>query len=203
MLTGSPVEEAVETVNWPVAAPAVVGSNWTFIVTLWPELRVTGKVGPVIEYPVPLIVSELTVMGAKPVDVKVMDWTAGVFTVTSPNAKPVVLMVSALTSTPFVLTLAHPDRITGRVQARRSSNTERQRWVLSMRLQLRARCPLRRDQPLSENASRVANADSSEGRRGDLPTLKILVSFFIQTLRLRYRIARTVPHRQSSKEINE
>ena len=107
--------------------PVTVGSNWMLTVTLWPELRVTGKVGPDMVNPVPLTVTALTVMGAKPVDVKVTGTKAGVFRITLPNATLSVLMVSALTSTPFVLTLAQPDKIRGSVQVNMKSSTKRQR----------------------------------------------------------------------------
>ena len=85
--------------------------------------------------PVPLTVTALTVMGARPVDVKVTGTKAGVFRTTLPNATLFVLMVSALTSTPFVLILAQPDRATGRAHDNMMSSATRKRlgrlmWLL-------------------------------------------------------------------------
>jgi hypothetical protein len=55
-------------------------------------------VAPVHEKPDPLTVAELTVAGAEPVEVKVNDWVAVVFSFTSPKAMLVALMLSEGTS---------------------------------------------------------------------------------------------------------
>lgn len=82
-------------VSCPVAAPPEVGSNCTLKVADWPGFRVAGKVIPDTEKTVPVVAAELTVTGAVPEDVRVMDWVAGVFTITFPNAMVVALSVSA------------------------------------------------------------------------------------------------------------
>jgi hypothetical protein len=196
MVTGSLVDPLVVTVNWPVAAPVAVGSNWIFTVALWPELRVTGKAGPDMVNPVPLTVTALTVMGARPVDVNVTGTKAGEFTVTLPNATLAVLMVSESTPTPFVvLTLPQPDRTTGRAHDNTMSSAMRQRPGRLMCLRMRARSRLGRDRPWPGNALQAANVDSNGGGTGDLLALvSFLVGFLIQILRLRHQVERNVPH---------
>ena len=53
-----------------------------------------GKVAPVIEYPVPVSVAELTVTAAVPEDVSVRVWVDAEFSTTLPNAIVPVLMVN-------------------------------------------------------------------------------------------------------------
>jgi len=55
---------------------------------------VTGNVAPEIANPVPLNVSEFTVTGAVPVEVKVMGCVDVVFTVTFPNVRLAALTVN-------------------------------------------------------------------------------------------------------------
>ena len=90
----APLEELLASDNCPVAAPVAVGSNWRFSVAVCPGLRVSGKVTPLAEKPVPATVAELSVTGAVPEDVRVIDWVAGVLRFTSPNAIVVALTLS-------------------------------------------------------------------------------------------------------------
>src|SRR5580692_10201295 len=92
------VEEVLWMVNWPVTAPATVGSNFTLSVTDWVGFRVTGNVAPVIVNPVPVNVAELRVTGAVPVEVNVTGSVDAVFTVTLPNARLAGLMVNVGTA---------------------------------------------------------------------------------------------------------
>lgn len=64
---------------------AVVGSNCTFRVAVWPGCNVRGGVIPDIVKPVPVIAAELTVTDEPPEEVKITDWVAGEFNGTSPN----------------------------------------------------------------------------------------------------------------------
>jgi hypothetical protein len=92
------VDELLAMVRVPVAAPAVVGSNSTLTVAVGLEVfRVSGKVAPEKEKPVPAMATELTVTGAPPVEVRVTDCVAGVFRVTSPKAMLVELTLSMAT----------------------------------------------------------------------------------------------------------
>ena len=76
-----------------------MGSNSTLSVACWPGFNVIGKVAPEIAKPAPVTAAALTVTGAVPVEVKVTGWgVAAVFSTTLPNAKLVVLMVSAGTA---------------------------------------------------------------------------------------------------------
>jgi hypothetical protein len=76
-----------------------VGLNTTLSVACWPGFNVTGKVLPKIAKPAPVTATALTVTGAVPVEVKVTGWgVAAVFSTTLPNAKLVVLMLSAGTA---------------------------------------------------------------------------------------------------------
>lgn len=81
-------------VNCPDAAPALVGSNCTLRVAVWPGFRVTGKFIPDIENPEPLKVAELTVTEAVPVEVRVTDCVVGVPMTVLPNEMLVALMLS-------------------------------------------------------------------------------------------------------------
>jgi hypothetical protein len=92
IVVGVLVEELLERVNWPVAAAAVVGSKPMLSVAVWPGVRVSGKVAPEIEKPVPVRDTALTVTAPVPIDVRVTDFAvAGEFKVTLPNATVVVL----------------------------------------------------------------------------------------------------------------
>jgi hypothetical protein len=59
---------------------------------------VTGKLAAEIEKPVPVMVAELMVTGAVPVDVRVTDCVAEVFTCTLPKAMLVALILSVGTA---------------------------------------------------------------------------------------------------------
>jgi hypothetical protein len=83
------------TVMEPVASPVVVGSNLTCSVSVCPAFRVTGKVAPDIEKPVPVSVPALMVSGEVPDDVNVTDSVVGVLTVTSPKLSAFVLTLRA------------------------------------------------------------------------------------------------------------
>jgi hypothetical protein len=88
------VEELLLIVSWPLADPAVVGSNATLSVAVWFGFRVVGKLAPLHEKPDPLTVAEFTVTGSEPVELKVNDCVAVVFSSTSPKAIEVALMLS-------------------------------------------------------------------------------------------------------------
>ena len=68
-----PLAELLEMVNWPVAAPAAVGSNCTLRLAVWPGLNVRGKLGPDTTKPAPVAATALTVTGAVPVEDKTID----------------------------------------------------------------------------------------------------------------------------------
>ena len=88
------VDESLWIVNWPEATPVAVGSNCTFSVTDWPGFKVTGNVAPDTVKTVPLVVAELMVTGAVPVEVNVTGCVDAVFTVTSPNVRLAALSVN-------------------------------------------------------------------------------------------------------------
>jgi hypothetical protein len=85
------VEELLVIVTIPVAAPAVVGSNFTDSVAVWLGFNVNGKVAPDIVNPFPVGVAALMVTGDVPAEVKVSDCVAGVLSPTLPNAMLVAL----------------------------------------------------------------------------------------------------------------
>jgi hypothetical protein len=72
-------------------AVAVVGSNCTFKVAVWPGFKVSGGVIPDMVNPVPVIVAELMVTDEPPEEVSVTDCVAGEFNGTSPNDMLVAL----------------------------------------------------------------------------------------------------------------
>jgi hypothetical protein len=72
----------------------VAGSNCTVSVVTWPGFKVAGKVAPDREKPAPVSEAELMVTGAVPVEVRVTDCVAAVFTCTFPNATLVALIVN-------------------------------------------------------------------------------------------------------------
>lgn len=78
-------DELLTMVNWPVAAPANVGSNWISSVAVWPEFRVIGKVAPESVKPAPVTPALSMMIGAEPVAVTVTDSVVGAFTATLPN----------------------------------------------------------------------------------------------------------------------
>jgi hypothetical protein len=94
------VDEVLETVSDPVAAPVVIGSNCTLSTTVWLGFRVSGKVAPETEKPVPEAVAELTVTAAVPVELRVSDCVAGEFSVTPPKPMLPALMLSVGTPGP-------------------------------------------------------------------------------------------------------
>jgi hypothetical protein len=89
------VEELLETVSWPVAALAAVGSNDISTVVAWFGVNVMGSAGAENVKPMPVCVIPLIVTGAVPVEVKVIDFVVGVLTTTLPNATLAGLMLSA------------------------------------------------------------------------------------------------------------
>jgi hypothetical protein len=76
----------------------VAGSNCTFSVTAWPGFNVTGNVAPDIAKPVPARLAEVTINCAVPVELRVTDRVAGVFSCTFPNATVLALMVKVGTA---------------------------------------------------------------------------------------------------------
>lgn len=75
-------------------AAAVVGSNCTSRVAVWPGFRVSGSVIPDIAKPVPVMVAALTVTAKPPEEVSVTDCVVGEFNGTSPKDMLVALMLS-------------------------------------------------------------------------------------------------------------
>jgi hypothetical protein len=49
--------------NWPVTAPAAVGSNFTVSAVDWPGFSVTGRVAPETVKPAPVTATALTITG--------------------------------------------------------------------------------------------------------------------------------------------
>jgi hypothetical protein len=78
-----------------VVAPAIVGSNCTVKVAVWPGVNVTGRLAPETEKPVPVSVAEEMVIAAAPVEVKVKFWATGVLMGEVPNARLVALRLIA------------------------------------------------------------------------------------------------------------
>jgi hypothetical protein len=89
-----PLAELLLMVSSPVAAPAVVGRNFSCKVTDWFGLSVTGKLPATRLKPVPAIEAELTVTAAVPDDVSVSELVAEEFTLTLPKLRVEALVVS-------------------------------------------------------------------------------------------------------------
>jgi hypothetical protein len=80
-------DESLLRVSLPVAAPEVVGLNWTLSVSACFGLSVIGKLAPETVNPVPLMAAAVTFTGAAPVEARVTDWVAEEPTVTLPKLK--------------------------------------------------------------------------------------------------------------------
>ena len=89
-----PVVELLLMVIFPLAAPVVVGSNWTCSVTDWFAFSVTGKLAATIVKPVPVIAAEFTVTADVPVEVSVNGSVFAVFTVSLPKLRLEALAVN-------------------------------------------------------------------------------------------------------------
>ena len=89
------VDELLLMLNCPVAAPAADGSNVSVTESVFPGLNVAGRLPAEAEKPVPVTVTEFTVTGAVPLEVRVTVCVVEVFTPTAPKAMLVVLKVSA------------------------------------------------------------------------------------------------------------
>jgi hypothetical protein len=89
----APVEELLAIMSCPVTTPAAEGSNCTVSVAAWFGFKVSGNVAPEIEKPAPLSVAELTVTAAVPVELRVTDRVAAVFTATVPKVMLFALML--------------------------------------------------------------------------------------------------------------
>jgi hypothetical protein len=85
------LEELLLRVSDPLAAPAVVGLKVTVRVTLWPGLRVTGKLAPDTVNPAPVTAPELIVRSPVPEEVIFTDCVVGVLRFTLPNDRLAVL----------------------------------------------------------------------------------------------------------------
>lgn len=72
-----------------------MGSNCTVKVAVWPGVKVTGRLAPETEKPVPVRVAEEMVIAAAPVEVKVTFWATGVLMGEVPNARLVALRLMA------------------------------------------------------------------------------------------------------------
>ncbi len=95
-----PELELLVKVNEPEAAPAVVGSNCTWIVMATFGFKVTGKLAPENVNPAPETVAPFTVTGEVPVEVSVTARLTGVLTGSSPKFRVVVLRVRIGFATP-------------------------------------------------------------------------------------------------------
>lgn len=95
MIVDDPVDESVISVNWPVVAPAVAGSNCTFSVAVWPGVSVIGRLPPAIVKPVPKSDAALTVTAELPVEDRVSGCVTGELTGTLPKARLDALMPRA------------------------------------------------------------------------------------------------------------
>jgi hypothetical protein len=106
------VDESLLIVSCPLAVPVAAGANCTCNVMDWVGFNVAGKLLPTIVKPAPVIVAELTVTGAVPVDVKVSDCVVAEFTVTLPKLRLAALTancgVSAAVLVPLKATTAVP-----------------------------------------------------------------------------------------------
>jgi hypothetical protein len=89
-----PFVELLLIVSCPLAAPVAVGRNCTCRVIDWVGFNVTGRLGPTIVKPAPVIAAEFTVTGDVPVDVSVNDCVVAVFTVTLPKLRLAALTVN-------------------------------------------------------------------------------------------------------------
>ena len=90
----APVVELLLMTNCPVAAPVLVGLNWSCRFRVWLGARVAGTVPPTRVKPAPEMDAELTVTGEVPVEVRVRVWVVAVFTVILPKFRAEVLIVS-------------------------------------------------------------------------------------------------------------
>jgi hypothetical protein len=84
----------LEIVSRPVAEIDDAGSNWTVSTVACPVFRVTGKLPPATENPVPDAVAAVIVTAAVPFDVTVTDFVIAVPTETLPNERDVALKPS-------------------------------------------------------------------------------------------------------------
>jgi hypothetical protein len=87
------VDELLVMVSLPETAAALAGLNCTVRLSVCLGLRVTGKLAPETVKPAPVMVAELIVTAAVPVEVKVTDLVDEVPTVTLPKLRLVVLTV--------------------------------------------------------------------------------------------------------------
>jgi hypothetical protein len=88
------VEELLDIVIWPLAAPAPVGSNCTFKLAELPGFRVIGNDAPETVKPVPATVALLMVSAVVPVELRISDFWAGAFTTTLPKSRLLALTFS-------------------------------------------------------------------------------------------------------------
>jgi hypothetical protein len=89
-----PVVELLLMMRFPVAAPAVVGLNWSCSVTDWLGARVSGKDSATMVKPAPVMAAEFTVTADVPVDVRVRVNNVAVLTVLLPKFRLDALTVS-------------------------------------------------------------------------------------------------------------
>jgi hypothetical protein len=90
-----PLEEVLVMVSWPVTAPALVGSNCTPSVAVWPGARVTGRPSLEIENPAPDNVAALTVTAMVPVEERTSGSATAELTGTLPKARLEALIPNA------------------------------------------------------------------------------------------------------------
>jgi hypothetical protein len=95
-----PLAELLVSVNCPVAAPAVLGSNCTVSVAVWFGFSVSGKLTPETVNPVPATLAALTVTADVPVEDRVSVWLAAEFTLAFPNDRLDELTPSPIEAAP-------------------------------------------------------------------------------------------------------
>jgi hypothetical protein len=89
-----PPDELLLIVIWPLSVPGDAGSNCTCSVIDCCGFSVTGRTPPTIVNPAPVIVAELIVTGAVPVDVSVNVCIVAVLIVTLPKLRFAPLTVN-------------------------------------------------------------------------------------------------------------
>jgi hypothetical protein len=95
-----PVEELLDSVNWPLSAPAAVGANCRVSDAAWPGFKVNGKLVPETENPLPVTVAVLTVTAEVPVDDNVSVCVVDEPTATVPNETLELLTASVEVAAP-------------------------------------------------------------------------------------------------------
>jgi hypothetical protein len=128
-----PVEELVEIVTAPLAAPATVGLKLNWSVMDLPGFNVAGNVGLDIENPPPTTLTELTVNIDFPEDVSVSVLVDVVFRGAVPNDRALLLTVNSTAAEAGLITTApQPQSTHARLKAAARQSPQRgrrRRWT--------------------------------------------------------------------------